>query len=353
MRAFFLWTAALVASTVDAFVAPRAGSTLAATTTTTRLGAAHKPTAIDRVLYHHSLHLEDQEWDTIFIGSGIGSLAAAALLAQSGQHHKVLVLEQHDRIGGCCHTFQQRGYSFGTGIHYVGEVGLPEKDDESPTNSATGLCLGALLAAVTPLGAPIAWSPLPENYDTIVLGGDQNNAMTARTYHIYANDRNQTKLKAQFPNPADQAAIDAYTAQCRAAQQAVARSVVFKRLPRRLVQFLRKTRLVRFLDKGYTKWARQSVAQVVDGLTANADLKAVLCYNWGDYGSLPSDTPFCMHSLLQGTYVLCYYYGSPRRVLDSLYPVHSHPYETKQVTTRRVAFIPRVDRTRSPNPSFP
>jgi all-trans-retinol 13,14-reductase len=308
MRDVFRKTALLVlvlvlAHTAVAFVAPRPVSISLATSTSTKTkcldASSGKSPSIDRVRYHPSLHLEDQDWDTIFIGSGIGSLAAAALLAQSKAKNKVLVLEQHDRVGGCCHTFQTRGYSFGTGIHYVGEVGLEDDDN----NSATGLRLGALLQAVTPRGAPIQWSRLPENYDTIVVGGGGGLHATTvpRTYHMYASDADYAKLKEQFPAPADQAAIGAYMDQCRSAQQAVARSVVFKRLPRRLVQFLRRTRLVRWFDKGYTRFATRSLRQVVDDLTDNADLKAVLCYNWGDYGSLPSETPFCMHSLLQGT----------------------------------------------------
>lgn len=45
--------------------------------------------------------------DAIVIGSGIGGMSAAALLAKAGK--KVLVLEQHDQAGGCCHTFIDKG----------------------------------------------------------------------------------------------------------------------------------------------------------------------------------------------------------------------------------------------------
>ena len=56
--------------------------------------------------------------DAIVIGSGIGGLSTAALLAKA--HKKVLVLEQHYRAGGCTHTFDELGGLFDSGIHYVG-----------------------------------------------------------------------------------------------------------------------------------------------------------------------------------------------------------------------------------------
>ena len=56
--------------------------------------------------------------DAIIIGSGIGGLSLGAFLSRVGK--KVLVLEQHYIAGGCCHAFDEGGYEFDTGIHYIG-----------------------------------------------------------------------------------------------------------------------------------------------------------------------------------------------------------------------------------------
>ncbi len=56
-------------------------------------------------------------YDTVVIGSGIGGLCCGALLAKAGM--KVLVLEQHSKIGGYAHNFKRRSYTFESGIHSV------------------------------------------------------------------------------------------------------------------------------------------------------------------------------------------------------------------------------------------
>ena len=60
--------------------------------------------------------------DVVVIGSGIGGLTAAALLARSGR--QVLVLEQHDRAGGYTHGFKRKKYTLDAGVHLISGCGL-------------------------------------------------------------------------------------------------------------------------------------------------------------------------------------------------------------------------------------
>jgi len=61
-------------------------------------------------------------YDVIVIGSGIGGLTAAGLLARSGK--TVLVLERHDRPGGYAHSFRRKRYTFEAGVHLTSGCGF-------------------------------------------------------------------------------------------------------------------------------------------------------------------------------------------------------------------------------------
>ncbi len=57
------------------------------------------------------------DYDVVVIGGGVGGLSAAALCQKAGM--KTLVLEQSDRIGGCCSTFEVEGFHFDVGASVV------------------------------------------------------------------------------------------------------------------------------------------------------------------------------------------------------------------------------------------
>src|ERR1700676_4356986 len=129
--------------------------------------------------------LEDS-WDAIVVGSGMGGLTVAALLAkQAGQ--RVLVLERHYTAGGFTHAFHRPGYEWDVGVHYVGQV----QDPASP--------LRRIFDHLT--DGRLKWSPTPDVYDRVGIGD--------REYEFVAElERFRDRLKSYFPGEA--AAIDRY-----------------------------------------------------------------------------------------------------------------------------------------------
>jgi all-trans-retinol 13,14-reductase len=57
------------------------------------------------------------EYDVIIVGAGVGGLTCGAMLAKRG--FKVLMLEQYERVGGYCSTFEREGFEFNTGVKEV------------------------------------------------------------------------------------------------------------------------------------------------------------------------------------------------------------------------------------------
>ncbi|MCF8130025.1 MAG: NAD(P)/FAD-dependent oxidoreductase [Deltaproteobacteria bacterium] len=60
------------------------------------------------------------DYDAIVVGSGAGGLAAALRMSQQGV--SVLLLEAAPSFGGYLNAFTRKGYSFDTGLHYLGKL---------------------------------------------------------------------------------------------------------------------------------------------------------------------------------------------------------------------------------------
>jgi len=80
----------------------------------------------------------NDHYDVIVVGSGLGGLSCAALLARAGK--SVLVAERHDRPGGYAHAFRRNGCLFDSAVHLVGGC--------EPTPFEGGGLLHRLLSAV-------------------------------------------------------------------------------------------------------------------------------------------------------------------------------------------------------------
>jgi all-trans-retinol 13,14-reductase len=87
---------------------------------------------------------EPNQYHAIVIGAGMGGLTAAALLARRGC--KVLVLEAHDRPGGCCSSWIRRVRgSDATPRHFVFDAGVQDISGLGPS--------GPVRSLLTELGA--------------------------------------------------------------------------------------------------------------------------------------------------------------------------------------------------------
>ena len=99
---------------------------------------------------------DEPSYDAIVIGSGMGALAFAALMAKL-RKWRVLVLERHFKIGGFTHTFSRPGgWTWDVGVHYVGDMGR-------------GMDGRRLFDFIT--DGRVDWAPLPDVYDVFVYPG--------------------------------------------------------------------------------------------------------------------------------------------------------------------------------------
>ena len=239
--------------------------------------------------------------DAIVIGSGIGGLTTAAVLSRAGK--KVLVLEQHDQAGGCCHTFIDKGYEFDVGIHYVGGM-----SDTNPSTSKV------LLDQIS--DGQIGWQQMSTNYDTVYIGSLVGN----KYFDIYSNPERFVKfLLVYFPE--EEEAIKKYLKMVKDVRRSTTMFGMVKLLPQWLVNILSWTRLIYFTN--FFKLGELSLQDVLNEITDNEILKVVLAYNFGDYGSLPNDTSFVMHALLADHFLNGAYYpiGGASEIAFHIIPV--------------------------------
>jgi len=213
------------------------------------------------------------EFDAIVIGSGIGGLTFASIMARLSRW-RVLVLERHFKIGGFTHTFTRPGgWSWDVGLHYVGEMG-------------PGMMGRRLFDFIT--GGAVHWNPMPDVYDVFVYPGLEIKASKGAESFKRA-------LIAAFPAESD--AITRYFRELQSAAAWMTRQAMALAAPAPV------STIVRAVNRLTCKLPLSITQQYLETRFRDPRLRAVLASQWADYGLPPRQSAFATHALIAVHYL--------------------------------------------------
>lgn len=212
--------------------------------------------------------MDEDDFDDVVIGAGLGGLSVAALLAKAGR--RVLVLEAHDAPGGYAHTFRMGAYRFCAQVHYI-------------FNCGEGEAVHELLDRLG-LAAEVPFLRLdPEGFDHIIIGGE-------RTRVPSGLQKYRARLLRRFPEHG--APLRAYfdTVE-RIGRELDELDAVPRRLSLSLLPAAYRLRhLLRYL--------RSTLEDFYDQVRMPPLLRAILAGQCGDYLLPPRDVSFLLHVAL-------------------------------------------------------
>jgi len=146
------------------------------------------------------------DYDVVVIGAGCGGLTAGAVMAQQGR--KVLVLEQSDKIGGCCSTYEHGGYSFDVGATLL-EIIRPYElaFERLGTTLQDELELepcDPVYNIIFPDGSRMTYPASVEEKAEIISRISPEDGKAWLEYARYIGDFMRTALRGVFPEPGQQ-----------------------------------------------------------------------------------------------------------------------------------------------------
>lgn len=206
-----------------------------------------------------------QTYDVVIIGSGMGGLVCANLLAAEGL--KVCVLEKNNQAGGNLQTFVRDRLIFDSGVHYIG--GLGKGQNLYQVFRYLGIMDELRLEQMD-----------TDGFDKILIGNDPKVYRQAQGYETFISN-----LAADFPGEEEN--LRRYCAHIR---NICGRFPLYN---------------LRMGSTGGEKTAvmNEGAESTIASFTSNARLRAVLAGNNLLYAGEGERTPFYVHALILNSYI--------------------------------------------------
>ena len=204
-------------------------------------------------------------YDVVVIGSGMGGLVAANIMAREGK--SVCVLEKNNQYGGNLQTFVRERTIFDTGVHYIG--GLDKGQNLYRYFEYLDILDGLELKKLD-----------VDGFDLITFDDDNNEYPHSQGYNNFVE-----KLAKQFPE--EKEAINTY---CDKLREICNRFPLYKLEEGK--PYHKDSDLFRLPAKAF-----------IDSLTENKKLSAVLAGSNLLYAGDPEKTPFYVHALSVNSFI--------------------------------------------------
>jgi prolycopene isomerase len=209
----------------------------------------------------------EAEYDVIIIGAGMGGLSAGAHLASKGL--KVLVLEQHHKVGGCTTNFTRGDFTFETALHEMAGGG--------PGRADRALYLLHKLCGVDEY---VELYELPDFYRSVYPDG--LDVTLGNTWEDWDNT-----LKEEWPEEAE--GIDTFHTLCSSVMGDILDLKNLFRLHGSKAFFTKMK--VPFKQKTFMEWKDKTLQELMDECFTDEGIKAVVSQLWVYYGApVPYET---------------------------------------------------------------
>jgi all-trans-retinol 13,14-reductase len=211
--------------------------------------------------------MSKQSYDFVIIGSGLGGLQCAYILADHG--FSVCVLEKNQQLGGSLQVFSREKTVFDTGVHY-----LPALDEGQALHS---------YFKYFGLTDSVKWKKMDKHFDQISFDDG------SKFHHASSWKEFENTLISDFPQ--EENAIRTYSETIQK---------VVKTFPLDELEYNEK-------DHTDDTLLDISAKEFIDGLTENEKLRAVLAGSNLLYAGSAEKCPFYVHALVTHGYVLSAY----------------------------------------------